>query len=147
MVATRGHLEDYLGREIITAEWRRADLLLELAEEAVAGHLGTSIAELRKDPPPPCRGVILSVAARCFTNPINLKSMTLGALAEAYGDAGALELTADEARRLSRYRVSAVVAPDAASVPIAPPRHRWSSWPWRGYGDGYLDGVESNRSW
>lgn len=138
MVATRSHLEDLLGREILTAEWRRADLLLELAEEAVAGYLGLSVADLRKDPPPPARGVILAVAARCFTNPINLKSMTLGALAEAYGDAGALELTIDEARRLRRYKAPAGVSTDAASVPIAPANRRWSGWPW---------GVESNRSW
>jgi hypothetical protein len=88
-----------LDREIDSGQTRRAERILELAEEAVAKAFKIGVSEFRSDRPPGSTAVVLSVAARAFENPLTLTSETAGPWSGSYR-AGGFELTPYELRDL-----------------------------------------------
>ncbi|WP_282203888.1 hypothetical protein [Kitasatospora fiedleri] len=110
---TQAELVTYLQQPVSTDAY---DLAHELTEDAIMGEAAGRLA----DPPQHgVKAVAIAVAARSLTNPAGVRSESAGSVAVTYRDmqAGGVELTADERRRLRR---AVGLISGAGSINIAP---------------------------
>ncbi|MFD8595369.1 hypothetical protein ACFV1L_10245 [Kitasatospora sp. NPDC059646] len=113
VIFSQAELATFLQQPVSTDAY---DLAHELTEDAILGEVGDRLTD------PPQRGVkavAIAVAARSLTNPAGVRSESAGSVAVTYRDAqaGGVELTADERRRLRR---AVGLVSGAGSIDIAP---------------------------